>query len=243
MPSLKALRETRLANHLRGYWHILCPPARPNQGPPLLQKISRYYIDKPKKLLHIGANNGAEIGYYDQNGIEAWHVEAIPDVYQILVKRCGSKNSQHPIHACLSNTGGDQVTFNVSSNSGLSSSLLELGRHGKAYPSIYYEQSISLTTTTVDNLVADGRIPPDIDFLVVDVQGAELLVLQGAKGLLSSGCLKGAVIETAVEPLYDKGAAYIDVSSELQLHGLYLCEAIFKMDGCCDAIYSRKYWP
>lgn len=121
--------------------------------------------------------------------------------------------------------------------------MLELGRHCKAYPSIFYEQTISLTTTTVDRLIAEGVIPSDIDFLVIDAQGAELLILQGAKSLLSSGSLKGAMIETAVEPLYDEGATYIDVSSELKSYGLYLGEAAFNLDGWCDAIYAKKYWP
>lgn len=243
MITVDSLRKSHLANLLRGYWHILRPPVRPTQSLPLLQRISRFQIDTPKKILHIGANNGGEAGYYAQNGIEAWHVEAIPDVFERLVENCSSKDFQHPILACLSNTAGKEVAFNISSNSGLSSSLLELGRHGKAYPSIYYEQTINLTTTTVDQLIAEGHIPPDIDFLVIDAQGAELLVLQGARELLSSGSLKGAMIETAVEPLYQGGGTYIDVSSALKLHGLYLCEAAFNLDGCCDAIYAEKYWP
>jgi FkbM family methyltransferase len=243
MSSLESLRKSHAANFFRGYWHILRPPVRPTQSLPLLQRVSRYKIDMPRKLLHIGANNGGEAGYYAQNGIEAWHVEAIPDVYQRLVENCSSKKSQHPILACLSRVEGEQVNFNISSNSGLSSSLLELGRHGTAYPSIYYEQKISLTTTTVDHLIAEGHIPPDIDFLVIDAQGAELLVLQGAQTLLSSGSLKGAMIETAVEPLYDGGATYIDISAELKSHGLYLCEAAFNLDGWCDAIYAQRYWP
>jgi len=243
MSSLRALRESQFANYLRSYWHLLRPPIRPLSALPLLQRISSYGIEKPKKLLHVGANTGAETKYYSENDIEAWHVAAIPEVHDLLVRNCQQNLSQHPILACLSSAGGKQVSFNISSNSGLSSSLLELGRHGKAYPTIYYSKRISLTTSTVDDLIAEGRIPPDIDFLVIDAQGAEFLILQGAKGLLSSGSLKGAMIETAAEPLYDGGVTYIDVSSELRSHGLYLCQAVFNMNGWCDAIYGGKYWP
>ncbi|WP_222428290.1 hypothetical protein, partial [Synechococcus sp. Ace-Pa] len=43
--------------------------------------------------------------------------------------------------------------------------------------------------------------------------------------------------------LYDGGVTYIDISSELRSHGLYLCQAVFNMNGWCDAIYGGKYWP
>lgn len=243
MSSLQSLRKSRLANYLRGYWHILRPPVHSPQDMALLQRTSQYQIVKPRKLLHIGANCGAEAKYYSQNGIEAWHVEAIPEVYDRLCENLSSYESQHPIHACLSSIPGESVSFNISSNSGLSSSLLGLGRHSRAYPSVHYSSSVALTSSTVDQLIDVGAIPRDIDFLVVDVQGAEFLVLQGSQGLLASGSLQGAMIETSVEPLYEEGSTYIDVSSLLRSHDLYLCQAVFNQAGWCDALYSKRYWP
>lgn len=239
MPSLGSLRRTKIANQVRGYWYKLRPPSPSG----LLEEISSFHLAKPQKILHIGANNGREARYYHQHDIKAWHVEAIPDAYELLCGTCKLYPDQYPVKACLSNKNGCDATFNIASNSGESSSLLGLGRHQKAYPSIQYVKSITVRTTTVDDLIASAVIPADIDFLVIDAQGSELLILQGAERLLQSGSINGAMIETAVEPLYEGGARYLDVCSMLKNYGLYLCKASFNTAGWCDALFSKKYWP
>jgi len=62
------------------------------------------------------------------------------------------------------------------SNGGQSSSIFSLGRHAIEYPSIKYTNTIKLTTETVDNLVDSGKIPKSINFMAIDIQGAEILV-------------------------------------------------------------------
>ena len=243
MAPYRRLRKPPLANYLRGYWHLLRPPAWPLDSLPLLKRISAYGIEKPKRVLHVGANNGAEAKYYSENGIEAWHIEAIPGVFDALCANCKAHTEQHALLACLSSRSGEHVNFNISSNLGLSSSLLGLGRHHKAYPSVRYIEQITLTTTTIDELIAQKRIPIDIAFLVIDAQGAEALILEGAQTLLAFGTLRGAMIETAVEPLYEGGSTYMDTSMLLRAHHLYLYHASFNREGWCDAIYAQKYWP
>jgi FkbM family methyltransferase len=237
------MKRLRIVNFARVVWHKLRYALRPVAGPDLLWTLERHKIKKPRKILHIGANTGGEARYYSENGMIAWHVEAIPSVFKVLCETCHKFDGQYAVHACLSELPGQRLQFNISSNAGLSSSLFALGRHQEAYPDICYTESIILTTSTVDQLIADGEIPPDIDFLVIDAQGAELLILQGARRLLESGVLNGAMIETAVQPLYENGAGYIDVSVLMQKFNLHLCEAVFNDRGWCDAIYSTKYWP
>lgn len=243
MSAFRSLRESPVANYIRGYWHLLKPPVRASQTMSLIDTISAYSIPKPQRLLHVGANRGHEANDYATHGIEAWHVEAIPETYQLLCRECSSYRNQHSVQACLSNIPGQQVSFNIASNSGLSSSMLRLGRHALAHPEIYYARSINLTTSTIASLIKAGTIPQNIGFLVIDAQGAELLTLQGAKGLLASGSLQGAIIETSVEPLCDGGASYIEISSELKSYSLYLCKAEFNHNGWCDALYGAKCWP
>lgn len=72
---------------------------------------------------------------------------------------------------------------------GLSSSLLDLGRHAVAYPGVKYANKTRLRTTTIDQLIADWIIPADIDVLLINAQGAELLILNGATSLLSGARL------------------------------------------------------
>jgi FkbM family methyltransferase len=236
-----SLYKSSLLNELRGVKHRLFPTPTQVKAH-LLGRLAGYGIPAPQKLLHIGANTGSESAYYSSHGIEAWHVEAIPDVYEKLVATCSRHSDQHPIQACLSSKAGDRIPFNIASNS-YSSSMLALGRHQEAHPSIHYVQSIELVSTTIDELAASGVIPSTIDFLVIDVQGAEKLVLEGAAQWLRSANLKGALVETSVEPLYEGGATYLEIGALLRSFDLHLCECSFNLNGWCDALFARRYWP
>jgi FkbM family methyltransferase len=238
---LGSLYQSPLLNQLRGVKHRLFPtPAQVRAT--LLGRLAAYGIPSPRRLLHIGASTGNESRYYSDHGIEAWHVEAMPDVYAQLVAACSTRPLQHPVQACLSSKAGETISFNVASNS-YSSSMLGLGRHQEAHPSIHYVRTVELVTTTLDELAASGVIPAAIDFLVVDVQGAEKLVLEGASQWLRSANLKGAMIETSVEPLYEGGSTYLEIGSLLRSYDLHLGECCFNRDGWCDALFARKYWP
>lgn len=197
----------------------------------------------PKKILHVGANSGQEARMYDQLGIEAWHVEAIPGVYNQLVETCGHLRNQRAICACLSSREGEEVKFNIASNSGLSSSFLELGRHKYAHPEVSYTSKIILETKTIDGLMRNGEIPSDIDFLVLDVQGAEQTILEGAHTFLARRHLIGCQIETSVVPLYANGSTYLEIGNLLLAHDLYLKQVEFNQMGWSDALYCKPYWP
>jgi FkbM family methyltransferase len=199
---------------------------------------------KPKSILHIGANRGQEAKLYNSLGIEGWHVEAIPAVYEeFLVSACNHFHDQHAINACLADTDGCAVKFNLASNQGQSSSLLGLGRHAVAHPSVNYIGTIELKTKTVDTLILEATIPSSIQFLLVDAQGGEAMILDGAKSLLASGSLQACQIETAVVPLYDGGATFIDICNRLQKYGLYLRHCVFNQKGWTDALFMRAWWP
>ncbi|MFM7266166.1 MAG: FkbM family methyltransferase [Cyanobium sp.] len=238
---LTSFLRTPLLNQLRGVKHRLMPTPEQRRAH-LLGWMAAYGIPAPQTLLHIGASTGTECAYYSSHGIEAWHVEAIPEVYAQLQAACSRQRQQHALQACVSNRPGEPIRFNIASNS-FSSSMLGLGRHQEAHPTISYVRTVELTTTTVDELAARGLIPASVDFLVVDVQGAEKLVLEGAEQWLRSANLKGAQIETSVEPLYEGGSTYLEIGALLRCYDLFLCECSFNRNGWCDALFSRKYWP
>lgn len=193
-------------------------------------------------ILHIGANHGHEVEEYERLGLYGFHVEAIPDVFKELDKKCQGTTRQKAICACVSDRSGSKVAFNVANNNAESSSMLPLGRHKTAYPHIDYGQTIELTTTTVDSLADSGSLPPP-SHMVIDVQGAELLVLKGAEKALSREKLRTIKVEVSLEPLYEGGAAFRDVYELLDKFGYYLRDANFNYHGWCDATFSKKWWP
>lgn len=193
----------------------------------------------PRKILHIGACRG-EAGLYSRHGIEGYHVEAIPQMFEVLKGHCAKASKQTPIQACL-DEDIRTVEFNVATNFA-SSSFLRLGRHAVAYPEITYQDRLTLRTETVDGLIASGVIPGDIDFAVLDVQGAELRVLRGASVLLAAPTLLGLMVEVSADPLYEGGATYLDICRHLQSLGFYTRTVEFYEDGWGDAIFTRRYW-
>ena len=199
---------------------------------------------EPRSILHIGANRGQEVILYNRLGIEGWHIEAIPSVYEdFLLPACKNFSNQHAINALLSNTDGNIVKFNIASNQGQSSSILDFGRHALAYPSIKYIETIDLETKTINTLISNGTIPHSIEFLVIDAQGAEAMILDGAQSLLASNSLLGCQIETAVVPLYEGGATFIDICQRLSHFGLHLRHCVFNQKGWTDALFTRAWWP
>lgn len=197
---------------------------------------------KPRKAIHIGASYGQEAGLYHHLGIETWHIEALPEVFQALEANLRNLDDQHAVQACLTDKAGLEHVFHVANNEGMSSSLLPLGRHEQEYPSVAYERQITVRTETVDSLIEAGVIDADIDFILIDAQGAELLILNGASGLLGSGSVKAIVSETGVVPLYEGGSTYLEVAQFLLQYDLHLRHASFGDNGWSDVVFTKPYW-
>jgi len=152
----------------------------------------------PKGVLHIGANVGEEAPVYEQLGIkkQIW-IEGNPEIF-IRLKR----NIAHNPHAVALNfVIGDEnkdVVFHIANNAGQSSSVLELGTHAIQHPDVKYINHIEAKMYRIDSLDLDLT---DVDFLNIDLQGAELMALKGMGDLLRQ--FKWAYLEVNKEHLYD----------------------------------------
>ena len=99
-----------------------------------------------------------------------------------------------------------------------SSSILPLKRHLEVYPEIVETGVIEVPARTLDGLLTElGRGPADFNLLVLDVQGAELLVLRGATAALE-GC-DAVVAEVSFEELYEGCALAADLDAFLGERG------------------------
>ncbi|WP_420827267.1 FkbM family methyltransferase, partial [Halochromatium roseum] len=94
-------------------------------------------------------------------------------------------------------------------------------------PAITYVEKISLPTKTINRLIRDQTLPNDIDFLLLDTQGAEGLILDGADLFLANDCLVGCQIETGVVPLYEHGSTYLEIAAKLAPFNLHLKYAYY----------------
>ncbi len=198
------------------------------------------YNFKPKGIFHIGASHGEEMEEYLKNGIERqiW-IEAIPEVFAKLEEKMLPYNMAIPINACISNEIGKKVQFNITDNEGQSSSFLPMGTHTVEHPTVKVVKTIELITTTADTIVEQyGFDVGCYDFLNIDLQGAELLALQGFKNNLKH--INYAYIEVNERELY-KGCPLVEEIDQFMLkNGFEAIEVGMTTWGWGDKFYMRK---
>jgi FkbM family methyltransferase len=112
----------------------------------------------------------------------------------------------------VSDTDG-VASFNVASNNGESSSLLKLGSHRELFPEVTMRAIIEVPTRRLDSVLAEhGLETPDV--MIVDVQGAEYLVLKSFSSVVLDG-LRLIYTEVSTEALYESAGLLSDVEALL----------------------------
>lgn len=202
---------------------------------PFDQLFKRHNI-KPKGVLHIGANTGEEFPVYNKLGIkkQIW-IEGNPEIFLKLKQNINS----NPQAVALNYVIGDEnkpVTFHIANNGSQSSSVLELGTHKQAHPTVHYIKDIEAQMHRIDSLDLDLN---GVDFLNIDLQGAELLALKGMGDLLRQ--FKWAYLEVNQAYLYEHCVLVNDL--DLFMAGFRFKRAETKWCGNTnwgDALYIRE---
>lgn len=211
--------------------------------------VKKYGIN-PTGILHLGANEGNEVDWYTDAGVDRIvFVEAIPHVFDKLKLNMkswiGEKNIIHCINACLAEVDGEEVDFYISSNKGESSSFLTFGVHKSLHPDVTVVDTIKLNTRRLDSLYRDDdqytfrMIDDELDFLNIDLQGAELLALKGMGGMLSK--FKWAYIEVNKVQTYLGCPLVEQIDYYMLRYGFHRIEtAPWIGDAWSDAFYCKS---
>ncbi|MEM7624596.1 MAG: FkbM family methyltransferase [Planctomycetota bacterium] len=145
------------------------------------------YLARVDGVIHVGANLGQERGKYRKYGLEAVWVEPIPEIFRELENNLAGFPRQKAYQYLVTDQNDREHVFHVASNTGESSSILELKGHKDIWPDIDYERDVVLSSITLDRLIEREQIDiTRFQALVLDTQGAELLVLKGAPSTLGS---------------------------------------------------------
>ena len=190
-------------------------------------------------LIHVGANFGGERFLYDEFNLNVLWVEPIESVFAELQENLKLFPRQQAIRALVTSKDGDQVSFNISNNAGLSSSIFSIAEHADIWPTVQMAESVSMTTTSLDSIVKNsGR--SNWDALVMDVQGAELSVLQGGEASLSE--FRYILAEAADFNAYDGGCVLRDLVEFLEPRGFRLkCKSAFAKHPVRGAYYNTLF--
>lgn len=205
----------------------------------------RIYGKPFEGVIHVGAHQGEEAQDYQKGGVKQvlW-VEA----NKLIMKDLYDKTKFIPMkqqYLCevLSDTDGEKVVFNITNN-GQSSSILPLGTHKDHHPSVHVIENREVITSRFDTVYRKNMTHIDLekmDFVNLDVQGAELKVLKGFGELFTKfPNIKAVYTEVNFEELY-VGAALIgeldDYLGTLGFKRVATNETPYKWG---DSLYLRK---
>lgn len=208
-----------------------------------------------RTIVHVGAHLGQEADRYQNWGARRviW-IEASPDLFprlqqhlaemrtkppSLFVRLTGAAPTEHiAIQALVSDTDGAEHQLNVYDNDGASNSIFLIDRKETTrYENLHETGEVHrIAARTLDSILADAGIAlEEIEILVVDIQGAELLCLKGATNLLRH--LKWIESEVSQRPVYAGGVLLHELEGWLAERGFRRRSFVRSNHG--DAIFER----
>jgi len=194
-------------------------------------------------IIHVGACTGEERDIYLDCGVPRveWF-EANPETFSLLKENISQeKYKGHVAHELLlADTDDEEVTFFITSNfRSASSSMLPLGKHKEHYPKITVQNELRLKTKKFETYAKQAGFNFDqINFLNMDVQGAELKVLKGFGDLLNHFDYVYSEVNTA--HLYEGCVLLDELDQYLSDFGFIRREIHMTPFEWGDALYVRK---
>lgn len=149
--------------------------------------VSKYDL-KITGILHVGAHLAEEAPLYHLLGINnVWWIEGnadnLPKIHDVV-----DRYNHKVIGALITDRVGKKVLFHITNYESMSSSVLPFGTHPQFSPDTVFVEHREMSTSTLDE-IKNAVIKPNkefknVNFLNMDLQGAELLALKGATELL-----------------------------------------------------------
>ena len=84
------------------------------------------FINKVRGIIHVGANSGGEANTYDIHDLRVAWIEPIPEVFQELQQNIAPFKRQKAYRYLIGEKDESEVVLHISTNAGLSSSVLPL---------------------------------------------------------------------------------------------------------------------
>jgi FkbM family methyltransferase len=171
-----------------------------------MQELKERHGCLPSGVIHIGAHLGEELkDYLDVGAKNILWVEANPKIYRKLCQNVLGHVGSRCMNALVSDSDGKECLFRITNN-GESSSMLPLKEHLVEHPHIFVEEIIKLRSARFDTLCEKEQVNLKLyDFINLDIQGAELMALQGMGQALKQA--RYIYLEVNIRELYE-GCAF-----------------------------------
>lgn len=181
-----------------------------------------------KMIFDVGANEGGTATKYHALFPDAqiYGFEPSDDAFAVFSDRFSQTPNIKCIQAAVSSRAGREKFFLNKYNQ--TNSLLPVSQESDKYVDAGLTNQVGVTeveTLTLDEFCRERNIQK-IDLLKMDIQGGELLALQGAEALLTNHAISIIYTEVLFAKLYDKQANFHDLAEFLTrrgyvLYGLY----------------------
>lgn len=186
------------------------------------------FLPKQAVILEAGVYDGADTEEFARTFPQGriYGFECLPGLFAKAEKRL----EQYPNVKLYPQALNDQsgvFNFHVSTEEDYlagSGSLLPPKLHLEIHPNIKFENIIQVEAITIDAWAAENNIEV-VDFLWLDMQGAEIKALQGASDMLTN--IRGIFTEVSLletyqgVPLYDEVRAFLG-SKGFRIHKEFL---------------------
>jgi len=167
----------------------------------------------PRGIILIGAYDGKTLKRLNlPNTVKTLLIDANPSAVERLQENFANSPNIQVVQAAIANHN-DTVTLHLTSLES-SSSILPWKQYGEIYPNIKEIQQLTLSSRTLDTLLEELNLSPsDFNILILDIQGAELLALEGATQLLNN--LDAIYTNVHYQELFEGGALAEEVNQFL----------------------------
>jgi len=206
-----------------------------------------WHRDERKNILFIGSNNMDEIRDYTSTYKNGIFIEAIPDIYEQLKDNLNYANNTYntnyiAVNQLLTDKIEEEYKFNIFSNNGASSSIFQpnINKWRQLHPEwndVDKTHEIVLISNTIENIIKEYGWENKTYDVVLDVQGAELVVLKGF-GKDSIKNIDKLHVEISKEEFYDGGVLFPELNDFIISKGFkIISNPIYDH---CDVTYIKN---
>lgn len=203
-----------------------------------------------KRILDIGSwHLGQSVEFseiFKDAEIDAF--EPVPDSYQLCLNRLQSLDEQKQkrirVHNYALSDAAGEIPFYIAApdpQRGVDAGFSSMFKFNEAvYDHSTLQQEIRTKATRLDDWCAENKVEA-IDIMWVDVQGSELLMLQGADNILRN--TKIIMTEVGLKPYYEGHALKDDIDKFLGERGFVELKEAFEFNGWdleANTIYIRN---
>lgn len=183
---------------------------------------------------HIGRGTKKMAAFWPHGTIHAF--EPVPELFKRLKEVTQNCTNVVYHHYALSDTTGT-IPFYVSGGRTTSvSSLIKPQEFKTERPDVTFK-TIQVQTITLDDWATNNTID-HVDLLWLDLQGAELLALQGAKQLLKT--VKAIHTEVNLTERYKNNPLYEELKKWLEAHGFEAVIEAFRDPTWGNVLFVNK---